>query len=297
MSKKEADKTHNQIAEEVWVPWDVWIVIFKQVINSVCYLSEVNTYAKLIYVSKYWKEIITSTTELSILRTPYATNDVPFTHPPPRRFDRLCCCFHSRSLAINSEYGIIPLKLIDYSPFTDLTPWNTFACDFYNFGTDLHFNFVNIKLRLEKKMDPDIRDLSGLPILHAALTSNRCKLTELLLNKGADVNIRDETLKQSALHRAAYFGKLECTKILIERGAEINALGSYDGRTPLIGAVIQNRNLIVELLIEAGADIGIKTNAGMTALDFATRHQFYEIEILLRICLGKECEGISKINK
>ena len=82
--------------------------------------------------------------------------------------------------------------------------------------------------------------------------------------------------KQISLHKAAEKGDIETVKLLIQKGAEIN-LKNKDGwvyfkiiknyiniikQTPLHIAVYNGHIEIVKLLIEKGCDINLKDNEG-----------------------------------
>ena len=61
------------------------------------------------------------------------------------------------------------------------------------------------------------------------------KLVELLLENGADVHARNNTLGDTPLHRACYFAHSKIVKMLLEHGAQMDAK-SKNGSTPLIKA-------------------------------------------------------------
>ena len=48
-------------------------------------------------------------------------------------------------------------------------------------------------------------------------------MVEVMLDHGADINIRDEKYGQTPLYLAARFGRIEVVKKLIDRGAQIDA--------------------------------------------------------------------------
>ena len=65
----------------------------------------------------------------------------------------------------------------------------------------------------------------------------------------------------------------EVTQLLLERGADINARAKdRDGGTPLHWAAAVGRKQLAELLVRAGADVNAKDNSGYTPLD-ATLYQ------------------------
>lgn len=68
------------------------------------------------------------------------------------------------------------------------------------------------------------------------------------LEKGADINVRDE-YDRTPLMLAAYGGHTEVVKILLGSGADVNAEGKY-GATALSFATARNHDEIVQLLKE-----------------------------------------------
>ena len=121
--------------------------------------------------------------------------------------------------------------------------------------------------------------------LHNALSSDsHIDAFQRLLNRGADVNERDERLK-TPLHVASYDGKLEIAKILIKYGADVNSRDN-EGWTPLHWAA-PNHGLvdILRLLLDNGADIDATEREGDTALHIASGNGKLET---VRFLLGRE---------
>ena len=87
------------------------------------------------------------------------------------------------------------------------------------------------------------------------------------LEQGADVNAPYKN--RSLLHEAVSYDHKEIVELLIDKGAELN-IKDDDGVTPLHEAVDSiSQKDIIELLITNGADINAKTNLGSTPLDWA----------------------------
>jgi len=86
-----------------------------------------------------------------------------------------------------------------------------------------------------------------------------------LIDKGADVNVREKTMGSTPLILAcSRSGSYEIVKLLIANGADVNIEGSHDGRTALMWAARESQNT-VELLLANGADVNVKGVDGMTA--------------------------------
>src|SRR5262245_56539448 len=88
--------------------------------------------------------------------------------------------------------------------------------------------------------------------LWAAVRSGDAKAVASALDKGADVNARNE-IGVSALWIAAGKDKLDVIKLLVNRGADVNARDGIWYQTPLSSAVGGKKVEAVELLIKAGA--------------------------------------------
>jgi len=76
------------------------------------------------------------------------------------------------------------------------------------------------------------------------------------------------------LHLAAFFGHIRAAELLLNSGAQPNIRsrqpGTCDGCTPLHAAVISGHSAVALLLISAGAKVNDRDEAGYTPLHLAT---------------------------
>jgi ankyrin repeat protein len=108
----------------------------------------------------------------------------------------------------------------------------------------------------------------GISALGNAVRYGRKDIAELLIQSGADVNIRNLS-EDTPLHTACYKGELDVVKLLIEHGADVNAR-NVKGQTPLYTATLSCSNddfTMLKVLIDAGANKSIKSKNGNKPID------------------------------
>lgn len=98
----------------------------------------------------------------------------------------------------------------------------------------------------------------------------RVVAAKLLLEKGADINLKDEH-GWTALLWASWTGFPEIVSILLEKGSDVNTVDAQ-GHTPLTTASLRGNDKVVNILLEKGADPDHKNNAGKNALDLAKEY-------------------------
>lgn len=116
-----------------------------------------------------------------------------------------------------------------------------------------------IKLLLNAGANPNIRPAS--PLANAL---NNKEIADLLIAAGADINFKDKD-GQTDLMTAAVEGRVALVKALIAAGANVN-IQNNKGRTPLINAALHGKIEVVKVLLEAGANPEIKDDEGYTAI-------------------------------
>jgi len=111
-----------------------------------------------------------------------------------------------------------------------------------------------VELLLAKGANVNVKNgWSGTPLHHASRWSGSTELVELLLAKGADINARD-WIERTPLYYAARDSHKELVEVLLANGADVNARCKYR-TTPVEKALGENHREVFELLVAKGADI------------------------------------------
>lgn len=105
--------------------------------------------------------------------------------------------------------------------------------------------------------------------VNAAHGANNAAITEFLDKYGAGFIDAPKGGGWHALTEAVWRGYRETVVLLLERGADINIKDTNGGKTPLMVAMLFGHKDIAILLLEKGADMDAQDNNGRTALEFA----------------------------
>ena len=95
--------------------------------------------------------------------------------------------------------------------------------------------------------------MQGFTPLHKASNFNNVQVLELLLQHGAEINMKTKKF-WTPLHLASENGFIEIARILLRNGADINAKTNF-GSTPLAYAAEYNHLEIAKILIQYKADL------------------------------------------
>ena len=140
------------------------------------------------------------------------------------------------------------------------------------------------EILLDRGASVDIRGVRERTPLHEAI--DNVGMVQSLLNKGADVNCRQDDLR-TPLHLAAHCGELKVARMLVDHKADVDSQDN-DGETPLhlllenTGHDDNNSILdLAQLLLERCTDTNIRATDGCTLLHAAAYRGRLEVVKLL----------------
>lgn len=133
-----------------------------------------------------------------------------------------------------------------------------------------------VALLIESGADVNRLNEDGYAPIHKALRRDFLEIAKLLLlAKNADVNIRSNGNKWTPLHKAALDGHEEIVELLIKKGANVNITNPVN-ETPLHDAAKEGHKKIVELLLNAGADKSLINKDNNTSADLSKNQEIKE---------------------
>jgi hypothetical protein len=117
---------------------------------------------------------------------------------------------------------------------------------------------MNVKLGREGKTQ----------LHHCAINGFTTSVKRLLSIRNINVNVKDDLKGATPLHYAAENGHIEIARLLLQNGAEVNVRNNY-GNTPLHWAASNGHVDILHLLVENGVDLEAQDNNGERVLHWA----------------------------
>lgn len=133
---------------------------------------------------------------------------------------------------------------------------------------------------LEEGVDPNIKGPNGITALSLATQNNHKRIIKKLLEKGADPNIGDDKAGWFPLMWAAYNGFNDTMLLLLENGADVNLKNQFN-ETALLHAAFEGRDEAVRILLDHGADYTATNDKGYSALKAASNKGYFRIVDML----------------
>lgn len=127
---------------------------------------------------------------------------------------------------------------------------------------------------------------SDLDFFVEAVRKDRIDEVQDFLLNGVDVNSRDIFGDNAGLHWAARLGLAEMARLLIDNGADLN-IRNDEGFTPLHGAAGEGQKELVVILIAHGADVNARNKRGWTPLRWAEAQSQKEMARILVAAGGR----------
>jgi len=147
---------------------------------------------------------------------------------------------------------------------------------------------------ISKHADVDLGSEGGWKPIHAACCNEFPKLTQLLVEKGADLSpVCVELKKYTPLHIliATEEPPMELIKLLVDNGAKVNAKNETGG-TPLHLAAFWGHFPVVKYLVKEGAKFDVQNNKGKTAMEVAASYGHGDIAEWLAEQMGEDVPEI-----
>lgn len=134
--------------------------------------------------------------------------------------------------------------------------------------------YDNIKLLLDKGADINIKEQQGFnALLTAATWTNNLDIIKLLVERGADIHQYLPNGSNNALTISITANKPEFVKYFIEKGADVNEK-TPNGLYPAGMACMNGNAEIIKMLADNGAELSLKDGRGNTAYDYLYRNKY-----------------------
>ena len=159
-----------------------------------------------------------------------------------------------------------------------------------------------IRFLIDQGADVRARTKSGYTALYGAASwpGNGAAIVRLLLEKGADPNVRVEIPKPAEevftpAMGAAMRGDAETLKQLVDAGADVTVQGGRFARTALLMAATTAREEAVRILLAKGANVKVKDHLSNTPLQWAKRRGDTTIVKLVEKASGGDARAANAV--
>jgi len=138
-----------------------------------------------------------------------------------------------------------------------------------------------VELLLEHGADIEAKTSFGITPLLSSIRWDRVEVTKLLIRKGANVNATTE-LGRTPLIISAIEGNSELARLFLDNDADISIKDNNYKRTALHFAALYGQLDIVDALVKKGAHLNEMDAAGKRPLDYANRYGHEKVAKLLK---------------
>ncbi|XP_055484722.1 ankyrin repeat and SOCS box protein 3 [Psammomys obesus] len=169
-----------------------------------------------------------------------------------------------------------------WTPIHEAAYHNSVECLQMLIHTDSSENYIKAKT------------FEGFCALHLGVSQGHWKITQILLEAGADPNAT--TLEETTpLFLAVESGQIDVVKLLLQYGANVNGFHSMCGWNSLHQASFQGSAETVQLLLKRGADKECQDDFGITPLFVAAQYGKLEsLSILISSGANVNCQALDK---
>jgi ankyrin repeat protein len=171
------------------------------------------------------------------------------------------------SLTLLLDNGLSVDRTCQFSHYTDDKTMLHFLCGLH----DQERSVPMAQLLIQRGADIELKDICcSDTVLSEAIYHNKCEMVALLLANGADCKAVNRC-GDTPLHCAGIcaWDNAEMVHLLIAHGADIEAR-TVNGSTPL-NAILFYKPRVMAALLEHGADVTVHNNSGQTPLHKASR--------------------------
>jgi ankyrin repeat protein len=145
-------------------------------------------------------------------------------------------------------------------------------------------SLANLKFRttvaIPIQLDGRRQKMGDLCPLHFSVYVGRPRISEVLIDAGADLNALDKRQRWAPLHFAAWLNDLAHVRLLHQKGADLNVRGGM-GATALHISVTNGCIHVTKILLDLGADPSLQNDHRTSALHMALKRECLPSLVLL----------------
>jgi hypothetical protein len=137
-----------------------------------------------------------------------------------------------------------------------------------------------VQEELSRMSDVNDGGSTGWTALHKACDRGRGEVIHVLLEAGANPDLKTKAAADTALHLAAAKGHAEVCNELIKAGADVHAVNKI-GWTPMHAAMYSDKLDVARILTRAGASAVAANSSGVTPNLLAHRSDPHQVEAII----------------